>query len=169
MNKNVLIFDWGDTIMRDLKLPGPMKDWQKIEWVPGTEEMLKKISQSHRCCIATSASHSNTEDMIQALKRVGAEKYFNHFVSSAELGFSKPDPRFFSAVARLIEADVEVCVSIGNLYEKDIVPAKMAGLATIWFDENYKKGSFPNANHIIHKWEDLNEALQQIEKQTEPY
>jgi FMN phosphatase YigB (HAD superfamily) len=167
MKKQVLIFDWGDTIMRDLKLPGPMKNWQKIEWVPGAEEMLKKVSCNYPCCIATSASHSNTDDMIQALKRVGAEKYFTLFVSSADLGFSKPDSRFFSALVSLIGAKAENCISIGNLYEKDIVPAKEAGLATVWFDENLKNGFFNKADRIIHKWDDLTEALQQIEEKAD--
>ena len=44
MEIKTLIFDWGDTIMRDLGLPGPMKDWDRVEWIPGAKEMLKGSS-----------------------------------------------------------------------------------------------------------------------------
>lgn len=159
MKITTLIFDWGDTIMRDLKLPGPMKDWGHVEWVPGAEEMLQKVSPHFNCCIATSASHSDTSDMVAALKRVGAEKYFHHFLSSNDLGCAKPDPKFFSSIVRFLKAEPAECISIGNLYEKDITPAKAAGLSSIWFNENNTEGHFPNADHIIHYWKELDGKL----------
>ncbi len=155
----LLIFDWGDTIMRDLDLNGAMKDWPVVEWVPGAKEMLIQVSKSFVCCIATSAAHSDTTDMIIALQRVGAEKYFTHFFSSNDLGHSKPDPAFFSAIARILDFEPADCVSIGNLYEKDIVPAKKAGLLTIWFNENKTDGQWPMADHIIYNWKQLTDVL----------
>lgn len=163
MSKKFIVFDWGDTIMRDFKLPGTMKDWEKVAWVPGAEEMLIKVCNDYLCCIATSASHSATSDMIAALKRVGAEKYFRYFVSSADLGYAKPDPEFFRQTVQLLEATADECISIGNLYEKDIVPAKACGLATIWFNETNKKGYFPDADFIINAWEALPGVLKLLE------
>lgn len=157
--KTVLIFDWGDTIMRDLNLSGAMKDWPTVEWVPGAEEMLKQVSISFICCIATSANYSDTADMVSALQRVGAEKYFSHFLSSKDLGYSKPNPDFFSAIVKNLGLEPGNCVSIGNLYEKDIVPAKSAGLKTIWFNEHKAYGRWPMADHTIHNWKQLTDVL----------
>jgi putative hydrolase of the HAD superfamily len=155
MKITTLIFDWGDTIMRDLKLQGPMKDWDQVEWVTGAKEMLEITNPKFTCCIATSASHSNTSEMIIALKRVGANAYFQHFLSSADLRYSKPDPEFFKGITKALGTDPWECISIGNLYEKDITPAKQAGLTTIWFNENREKGNFPDADHIINEWKEL--------------
>lgn len=159
MKKRTLIFDWGDTIMRDLDLGGPMKDWDRVEWVPGANKMLEQVSSDFVCCIATSAKHSGTDDMIAALKRVGADQYFTHFLSSLELGCAKPDPEFFIRVVKAINTGSENCLSIGNLYEKDIAPAKAAGLTTIWFNENRVEGTFSKADHIIHDWSELQSVL----------
>jgi putative hydrolase of the HAD superfamily len=144
-----LIFDWGDTIMRDFDEPGPMSGWKQIAWIPGAEESLKVLSKKYTCIIATSASHSDVPEMKKALSRVGADQYFQLFYSRKELSFAKPDPRFFSAVLQRSGAKAETSVMIGNLYEKDIVGAKMAGLTTVFFNEKKLKGDFQDSDHII--------------------
>jgi len=150
-----LIFDWGDTIMRDFMLPGMMKDWEHVEYTPGAEMMLMRVSPHFTCVIATSANHSGTPEMIASLERVGAQQYFQHFISSRELGCAKPDPEFFRKIMELLNKMPPDCFSIGNLYEKDIAPAKLAGMKTIWYNEKKQTGSFPLADHIIHHWDEL--------------
>ena len=145
--------------MRDFDLPGPMFIWEKVEWIPGAEESLKVLSKKFTCVIATSADHSGTEEMIAALKRVGADRYFHHFFSSLELGYKKPDQRFFTAIVRKISADLQNCVMIGNLYEKDIVGAKESGLQTILFNESKVERDFAAADEII---EDMNNLIRVI-------
>jgi putative hydrolase of the HAD superfamily len=159
-----LIFDWGDTIMRDYGLPGPMAHWEKVDWIPGAEKALKILSKKYTCTIATSADHSGTAEMIAALTRVGAEKYFHHFFSSQEIGFKKPDPGFFDAIAKKLSLDPSACVMIGNFYEKDIVGAKQAGMQTVWFNEtqnndNFNPESYPDADHIIFAMEQLPDII----------
>ncbi|MCF8348586.1 MAG: HAD hydrolase-like protein [Bacteroidales bacterium] len=150
-----LIFDWGDTIMRDYNLPGPMHSWEKVAWIPGAEEALKALQNNYTLIIATSANHSNTSDMKTPLAMVGADKYFDLFFSQIELGVAKPDPRFFSQTALLSGFKPESCTMIGNLYEKDIVGAKTAGMTTIFFNETKREGPFPLADHIIHHMNEL--------------
>lgn len=36
-----LIFDWGDTIMRDFFLEGPMWKWKKVEWIANAEKDIE--------------------------------------------------------------------------------------------------------------------------------
>jgi putative hydrolase of the HAD superfamily len=146
---NALIFDWGDTIMRDFNLPGNMAEWDKVEWIPGAELALIEASSIFLCVVATSAGNSGTPEMIAALKRVGADKYFDFFFSSKELGYNKPDPRFFIEIARLINLAPEECVMIGNRFEKDITGAKKAGMQTAFFNENNQAGTFPDADIIF--------------------
>lgn len=151
----VLIFDWGDTIMRDFNLPGPMSGWEKVAYIPEVEQALQALSEKYTLAIATSADHSGTEEMIAALKRVGADRYFDRFFASKDLGYKKPDPEFFAAITKKMGVSPEHCFMIGNLYEKDIVGAKAAGLRTILFDEQKQNRSFPDADEVIHHMSDL--------------
>lgn len=150
-----LIFDWGDTVMRDYALEGPMWKWKKVDWIDGAEEALKKLSKEYKCIIATSADHSDTEDMIKALGMVGADKYFDYFYSKREIGYKKPDLKFFAAVAGISGYDPDECVMIGNSYEKDILGAKAAGMTTVFFNEKKTKGTYPEADHVIHSMNQL--------------
>lgn len=152
---STLIFDWGDTLMRDFDLPGPMSQWPAVEYIEGVEEVLQFLYPKYTCVVATSAAHSDTTEMIAALKRVGADRYFHHFFSSREIGYYKPDPQFFSTIVKKLDLAPEKCVMIGNLYAKDIVGAKKAGLQTILFDEQKQALDFADADMVIHKISDL--------------
>jgi len=150
-----LIFDWGDTIMRDFKLEGPMAGWEKVAWVDGAKEILEIFTTKYTCIIATSADHSYTSDMVDALRRVGAINYFHFFYSQKELGYKKPDVRFFKEVVKQSHLIPKVCVMIGNSYEMDIVGAKKAGLTTVFFNENNLKGVFSDADYVVNKLTDI--------------
>lgn len=152
---SALIFDWGDTVMRDYNLPGLMAAWDKVAYIPGAQKVLESLSGKFTCIIATSANHSGTNEMIDALKRVGADKYFHHFFSSKDLGYQKPDLRFFSSIVEKLGLQPENCVMIGNLYEKDIVGAKLAGMQTILFDEKQQNHNFPDADVVIYHLDEL--------------
>lgn len=154
-----LIFDWGDTIMRDYALDGPMYEWAKVDWIPGAKNLLKAVQGKFVCIIATSADHSGAEDMIKALKRIGAEQYFRFFYAQKDLGYKKPDPRFFRAVVEKAGITSGEAVMIGNSYEKDIIGAKAVGLKTIFFNEHNVSGSYSHADAIVTSMNDINGEL----------
>lgn len=155
----VLIFDWGNTIMIDFDSPGIMKDWDKVELVKGAWDALEVLHRQYNMVIATSASHSNTEDMRSALRRVGAERYFKHFFSSRELGVSKPDPQFFLEITTRMGIDPEKAVSIGDKYPNDIEAARKAGLKTVWLTADPDHENHAAANAIISTMDLLPKAL----------
>jgi putative hydrolase of the HAD superfamily len=166
MNKTVkvLIFDWGDTVMRDYDLPGSMADWPEVALIDGAEEALVKLSAKYCCAIATSADHSDVHAMRSALRRVDVEKHFNYFFASADLGYKKPDPRFFEAVAQALETKPSACAMIGNSYEKDIVGAKKAGMITILLDEKQACANAADADFVIANMFDLIKLLDSDEE-----
>ena len=156
---DALIFDWGDTVMRDFGAPGPMAEWETVQYIPGADDALSTLSPRFTCIIATSADHSGTEEMIAALKRVKADRYFHHFFSSRDLGYKKPDPEFFRSIIRNVGLTPGRCVMIGNLYEKDILGAAKAGLQTILFDQHRHEGTYPEADEIINHMKELPKLL----------
>jgi HAD superfamily hydrolase (TIGR01662 family) len=148
MSSRILLFDWGNTIMVDFDLPGPLFSWDTVAWVPGAEEALKQL-KTYPCYIATNAGNSNSEDVRKGLARVGADRYFPLIFCSRDIGFGKPDPRFFSFITDVLRTTADNCIMIGDNYSKDIEGAKRAGMKTIFFNPKEKPGPFPAADAMI--------------------
>jgi FMN phosphatase YigB (HAD superfamily) len=160
-----LIFDWGNTVMRDYpEKPGPMAQWDHVEYIPFVEHCLKELSEKYTLCIASNAGFSDTSLMIASLKRVGAEKYFNYFFTSKDLGFEKPDKRFFLSITDKIKLDPSVCVMIGDSYVKDICGAESVGMKTVFFNEMKTAGDYPDADQVIYSMQELISAIDTINK-----
>jgi putative hydrolase of the HAD superfamily len=159
-NFKAVIFDWGDTLMRDFpELEGPMYLWENNELIDGVKELLDVLAGRYLLVVATNAGVSDTTAMIKALERVNIKNYFQHFFSSAELGYNKPDRRFFTSISENISVAPQDCIMIGNLYEKDITGAKDAGMSTIFFNEKKIPGSFEKADHIVFKINEIIDIL----------
>lgn len=165
-----VVFDWGDTLMRDFpELPGPMAHWEKVVVINGVEEVLRILAEKYVLVVATNANFSGVELMSLALERGGIKKYFSHFYSSIDLGFSKPDSRFFLAIINDLKINAYNAVMIGNDYTKDIVGAKNIGMQTILFNEkknnmhavlaDHVAAEFADIPDIIKKWTELNKDM----------
>lgn len=162
MIKNI-IFDWGDTVMRDYpELPGAMCDWTHVELIPHVYEALTELKSKYTLVIATTAGVSDTDAMIRALERVGVKEMFSKFYSSKDLGVAKPDPLFFTEVCRRAELQPSCTVMVGNDYDKDIVGAKTAGLITVFFNEKHRQGNFPAADIIIFSMDSLCKTVDRL-------
>lgn len=165
MSKKVVIFDWGDTVMRDFaEFPGPMVDWPRVEMIDGVEESLATISSHFTICLASNAGNSNAKLMGLALERVGIRDYFTHLFTSKELGYKKPDPNFFIEIASRLGVNPSECIMIGNDYEKDIVPSKMVGMKTILYNETSIEEPWQLADLIIQS---MNEIIDLIHTRAE--
>lgn len=161
-----LIFDWGDTIMRDFpELTGPMSEWEHVELIPGADQALASLNDKYICVIATSAEASDTGQMRQSLQRVDVEKYFHGFASSKELLASKPQPEYFLKIASRLGLKPQECIHIGNIYSKDISSAKAVGMKTVFFNEKKISGDFPDADAIIHHMSSLPETILTLSNQ----
>ena len=154
-----LIFDWGDTLMRDFPYEGAMVNWPRVEAVPGAKEALERLCGRFICAVASNAGLSDGELMAQALDKVGMRRYLRHFFTSRELGVEKPDLEFFREIVRRIGVEPEECVMVGNSYEKDIAPAKAVGMRTIWLSGNEAKEDHLAADFVIHSMGELEGAI----------
>jgi putative hydrolase of the HAD superfamily len=159
MNK-ILLFDWGNTIMVDFDLPGPMYTWEKVAWVKGAENAMKTI-YGNGCCIATNAGESNSDAVRKALARIGADIYFTYIFTSWDFGFEKPDIRFFQFIIRKFNGAPTDFIMIGDNYKKDIEGAKSSGMNAILFNPENQEGPFPLADWVIT---DMNQLPSIIER-----
>jgi putative hydrolase of the HAD superfamily len=142
-----VLFDWGNTVMRNLPYAGPMADWPRVEMMPGVAEALSALAPHYRLVLATNAMESGPALVWAALQRVGLENSFDDIFTARQLGATKPDPAFFAAVlAELGCAPGEVAM-VGDDYVTDVGGAKEVGLRAVWFNAD----SLPCfAAHPVH-------------------
>lgn len=86
-------------------------------------------------------------------------KYFDVIVDSAIVGVRKPDVRIFQLALKNLCVDAKHSYSVGDSYEKDIVPPKQIGCKTIWLKNKSWSSVQDNssADYIIKNFSDLKE------------
>jgi HAD superfamily hydrolase (TIGR01549 family) len=67
----------------------------------------------------------------ERLARAGIGDLFDHVGLSGVTGFSKPDPRAFTAAAEALGVAASACIMVGDRIDNDIAPAKALGMAAI--------------------------------------
>lgn len=151
-----LIIDWGNTLMRDFpENEGPMCDWEHIELMGSVVETLAYLSKKYTLSVATNAGISDTIMMRKALHRAKIEQFFTNFYSSKDLGYAKPDPRFFSSVCQLSGYELFESAMIGNDYRKDIQGAAKNKIKTVLFNHENYEGDMSDAEIVISDFSEL--------------
>jgi len=154
------VWDWGDTLMRNIPgQEGPMADWPRVEAMPGVKEVLEALSALEVQCVATNAASSDGPKVAAALSRVGLQSFFERVFTSKDLGTKKPDTRFFETVARELGIPPSDLVSIGDKLHNDILPAKAAGMTTVYVNADPEPAAEGNADRIVGSLEELAELL----------
>lgn len=128
----VVLFDWGDTLMRDIPgQPGKMCDWPVVQAMPGAAEALGSLCRVARLYVASGAAESTAEDICLALRRVGLDRYLSGYFCRQNTGLQKPDPQFFLAILRNLGARPQDVTMVGDSLEKDILPCHALGMQTV--------------------------------------
>ena len=93
----------------------------------GIAEVIPKLASKYVLALA-----GNQPAIIgERLERTGLMGYFHSRLVSDELGFYKPDSRFFLALCDRIGVPPEECCMIGDRLDNDIYPANVLGMRTI--------------------------------------
>ena len=112
-------------------------------FMPDAKELLKKL-QGHRLFIV---SNGTTAVQKGRIKSAGIEKYFEKIFLSQEVGFDKPDKRFFDICFKEIEGfNKRDAIILGDSLTSDIQGGKNAGIRTCWYNPHKKQGE---ADYII--------------------
>jgi len=87
---------------------------------PGAVEALKALHGKYKLSIVSDAIFTPGRNLRQLLEGAGMLEYFDHFVFSDELGYSKPHPAVFQSVADAFGIDLKDIVHIGDRPHNDI-------------------------------------------------
>lgn len=104
---------------------------KSAEPVAGAKDLLETLSARFPVYAASNAPSGQQEER---LRLAGMDRYFAGVFVSGDLGFSKPDPRYFEAVLAALPYPPENLVMIGDSVSADILGAKPFGMKTVLFD-----------------------------------
>ncbi len=97
--------------------------------IEGAEEILSYLSKKYRLC---AASNAYLFQQNARLVKAGFRNYFEKVFTSNEIGFEKPDRRFFEfCTSSLGIKNPNEVIMIGDSVHADIIGAKKAGLKTL--------------------------------------
>ena len=96
-------------------------------------------------------SNSTKASINDTLERLGLEKdIFKTIITKDDVSAYKPNPEPFLKVIEKLGVKPEECVSIGDIENSDIIPAKKLGMKTIfvWGDSEEADASVPTIYDI---------------------
>ena len=130
-----------------IRLSRKLSDYYVVEGtrqtglMPGTLPLLEWLDmQRDRFSLAV-ITNGFSEAQYPKMKTAGIDKYFDHFFLSEDIGYMKPDRRFFEAVLRRLHAQPDECLVVGDDYKVDIAGAMAVGIPQVWY--NYGSVSIP--------------------------
>lgn len=102
--------------------------------VDGAIEVLEYLkAQGHTLSII---SNGFVEVQYTKLRRSGLIPYFANVFLSEEIGYQKPDIRFFQAVLDRLNASPSECLVIGDNFQTDIQGAQNANIRAVFYKNN---------------------------------
>lgn len=147
-----VMFDWGDTIMKDDPAAGtPMALWPVVEAIPGAEEVLRAIHGRRTIVMATGADQSDEAGIRLALRRVGLEAYFDHIFCFKNTGFRKPSEGFYCFILEALKTQPSDILMIGDSFESDVLGANRVGIPGLWLNRKDAEDRTGNLHTTIHR------------------
>lgn len=127
-------------------------------FVEGAEALLAYLAPRYRLFLA---SNGVVDTQYSRLESAGIGHYFEKIFISDELGFSKPDVRFFDCCFSAIEGfRREEALMIGDSLTSDIKGGANAGIRTCWFNPKARPRRFGiEPDYEIRSLDELRDIL----------
>lgn len=127
---------------------------ESSDLLPGTLSLLNRLKETYELALITNGLADVQYRRIQA---AGLNAFFPVIVISEEIGFPKPDPKFFEiTLNRLNNPPKEEVLIIGDSLTSDIAGGNLSGIDTCWFNPQEKtNGSSYKPTFTISRLSDL--------------
>ena len=134
----IYLFDWGGTLMvNPPEMKGKMCDWEHVEAIAGAHDTLALLSQKgYKLYVATGAADSSEGDIKAAFERVGLDVFILDYFCQSNLGIGKGTAAYYQAVIDALGVEANEVTMVGDILERDILPAIEVGLNAIWYRPN---------------------------------
>lgn len=107
-----------------------------IQFVDGAFEVIQYVYQKDYKIYG--ASNGFLESQLRRLKKANILEYFADVFVSDDIGFNKPDERFFYEALSRAKLNKEDILMVGDSFRADILGAKNAGIETCFYNPERK-------------------------------
>lgn len=160
-----VLFDWGDTVMRDMpSCDGPMYQWPQVEAVPGAFEAIARIKIERVLAIATNALESTEAEIRMALARVKLADLFDKIYCYRNVGALKPTPFFFDFILNDLRISAKDTIMVGDDFQRDIMGAARCGIFGFWLNQGSSERRVGRLYDTIYTLGDLQSAVTRREE-----
>lgn len=127
--------------------------------LPGAAEFLRELRARGKVYLITNGTPAAQYGRLDAL---GIRGDFDGIFVSDEIGFAKPDVRFFEYVFAHAPARREDCIVIGDSLSSDIAGARGAGVPSILYAPRGVPDGAEAADYVTHSYRQIIEILDQL-------
>lgn len=144
----------------------PFKQTFRVAWgethtlVPGAKECLDALRNKGYRLFAASNSFGHLQR--SRLERAGLLPYFEDTYISMDIGYDKPDVRFYEEALRRCGLQAEEVVMVGDSMTTDILGAQAAGMDAIYFSR--QPSAFSRQKSEIRSLSELEACIEAEEK-----
>lgn len=159
-----VLFDWGDTVMRDYpEFTAPMVEWETVEAIDGIAEVLAYLhAGGRRIILATSADVSDESQIRGALARCGMDRYFSHIYSFRNTDLQKSEA-FYRHILDDLNVPAKDALMVGDHFEKDVKVPNSLGIFAVWFNPVSDEGRKGELHTTVHSMPELRKFFESLD------
>jgi len=138
---DIAITETEATALFEFYLASFKANWKPFDDVIPCLEILKE----NRLGVLT---NGDAKQQRQKLEKLGIAKYFEWVITSGDIGFAKPDLRFFEIACKKTNTSPNECLFISDDLEVDILPCQKMNMRGIWLNRKNKPLIHPTVESI---------------------
>jgi HAD superfamily hydrolase (TIGR01509 family) len=131
----------------------------RVELFPGAHRLLSEVARYARVVIVSNTMWRGRRAVQQDFEQFGLAGQVSDYVMSIDVGWRKPDHRFFAAALTAGGTPADQCVIVGDSEANDIEPARILGMSTIRVAIEVPRPSMTAADHICTSLDDVADVL----------
>lgn len=131
--------------------------------IPSAKEIIPQLTENYQLAIISDTMFSSGKILRQHLENNKLLHYFNSFVFSNEVGYSKPNPKAYRKVLKETGSTARQSYHIGDRLNTDIIGANRVGMNSILFTGISEKGMDSNKTvqptYRCSSWQEILQLL----------
>ena len=160
-----VLFDWGDTVMRDYpERTIPMVEWDSVEVIEGIADVLAYLySTGRKIVLATSAAISDEGQIRGALARGGLDRYISRIYCFKNTQLPKGE-EFYRYILNDLHLPASDALMVGDGFEKDIQIPNTLGMFAVWFNPRSVAVRRAEMHFTVHSMELLRTFFETLDQ-----
>ncbi|WP_363664443.1 HAD-IIIA family hydrolase [uncultured Sanguibacteroides sp.] len=130
---SAIIFDLGDTLIHQRIDDQETLDQMDLTLQDHAREILDYLFKHYRLNILSNTETTTSLQLRQALKKMDIDHFFEHVLTSVDIGIKKPAPLMFETMLNHLKCTPESVIMVGNDINGDIMGAQNMGIKTVFY------------------------------------